>query len=59
MGKPAGFKTIMIREELLERVRRVVNARIGYRSMAEFVSEAVRLRLDQVEPKIEKAGDTK
>ena len=49
MVKPQGYKTIMLKEDLLRRVDRIVNASIGYRSRADFVSEAVRLRLEEIE----------
>jgi len=41
--------TISIRKELAERARPAIE-RLGYRSLAEFVSEAIRLRLEQLEP---------
>ena len=39
----------MLRAELAERVRRIVQADIGYRSLAEFVNDAVRRRLEELE----------
>ena len=39
----------MVRAELAERVRRIVQADIGYRSLAEFVNDAVRRRLEELE----------
>ena len=41
--------TVSIRSDLANRVKRVVNSGIGYRSLSDFVSEAVRLRLEQIE----------
>lgn len=43
-----------MRKELMRRVERVVKAGIGYRSASEFIAEAVRLRLAEVEPLLEK-----
>ena len=44
------FVAIGLRKELVERVRIIVKKGIGYRSIADFVSEAVRIRLEQLEP---------
>ncbi len=41
--------TVSIRSDLANRVKRVVNSGIGYRSLSDFVSEAVRLRLEEIE----------
>jgi len=51
MVKPVeyGYKTVLVREELLKRVKKIVEARIGYRSMSEFINEAIRIRLEQIE----------
>jgi len=43
-----GFRKISIQEELVESVRRYVEESGSYRSIAEFVSEAIRLRLEQL-----------
>lgn len=47
-----------LKEELVERVKRLIAKVKTYHSVAEFVSEAVRLRVEAVE-KQEKAGDDK
>jgi Arc/MetJ-type ribon-helix-helix transcriptional regulator len=43
-----GFRKISIQEELVEAVRQYVEESGNYRSIAEFVSEAIRLRLEQL-----------
>ncbi|MGB9774830.1 MAG: hypothetical protein ACPL4I_12600 [Bacteroidota bacterium] len=56
---PTGcYKSVTLREELVERVKRLIAKVKTYHSVAEFVSEAVRLRVEAVE-KQEKAGDDK
>ncbi len=52
MVKPEGYKYIALKEDLIQRVVRVVKANIGYRSIADFIREAIRLRLEQLEPLI-------
>ena len=39
----------MLKEELHERVRRLVDAGLGYRSLSEFIEDAVRRRVEQLE----------
>ena len=47
------WKTVQLPEDLLERVDKVVGqGSIGYSSRAEFIKEAVRLRLEEVEKKL-------
>lgn len=42
-------------EELLNRVDKLVNVKeLGYTSRSEFIKEAVRLRLEEVEKRIRK-----
>jgi Arc/MetJ-type ribon-helix-helix transcriptional regulator len=49
------YKGVTLREELVERVKKLI-AKVGtYHSVAEFVSEAVRLRVEEIE-KQEKEG---
>jgi Arc/MetJ-type ribon-helix-helix transcriptional regulator len=48
------YATVSLRKDLVERVRKVVNSGIGYRSIADFVAEATRCRLEEVEPLLEK-----
>ena len=43
------WTTIALKKDLANRVKRVVNSGIGYRSLSDFVSEAVRLRLEEIE----------
>ena len=43
-----GFRKISLQEELVESVRRYIEEKGSYRSIAEFVSEAIRLRLEQL-----------
>jgi Arc/MetJ-type ribon-helix-helix transcriptional regulator len=43
-----GFRKISIQEELVELVNQYVEESGSYRSIAEFVSEAIRLRLEQL-----------
>ena len=42
------FRSISLKADLVEKVRRRAVGRRGYRSIAEFVSEAIRLRLEQL-----------
>jgi len=44
-----GFRSISIREELVRKIEKILKKK-GYRSIADFVSEAVRLRLEELEP---------
>lgn len=43
-----GFKGVSLKADLVNDVEAFVNSSSGYRSVAEFVSEAVRLRLEQL-----------
>jgi len=43
-----GFRAISIREELVQKIEMLIQERKTYRSVADFVSEAVRLRLEQL-----------
>jgi metal-responsive CopG/Arc/MetJ family transcriptional regulator len=43
------FRKISIHAELIDRVERLLRQNKGYRSIAEFISEAVRLRIEEVE----------
>lgn len=42
------FESVSIRKELVNRVKECIGKVGTYRSVAEFVSEAVRLRLEQL-----------
>jgi len=48
------YANAVLKREVFERVRRVVLSGIGYRSVSEFVTEAVLKRLEEVEPLVEK-----
>jgi len=48
------WKNVAVREELYFRARRVVEAGIGYRSVSDFTADALRRRLEEVEPLLEK-----
>jgi Arc/MetJ-type ribon-helix-helix transcriptional regulator len=41
-----GFKAISIREELVQKIEKIIKEHRTYRSVADFVSEAIRLRLE-------------
>ena len=43
------YKSVTVKEELVNRVEQAVHRAGTYHSVAEFVSEAVRLRLETVE----------
>lgn len=47
---PTGnYRSVTLREELVERVRSLIGRVKTYHSVAEFVSEAVRLRVEAIE----------
>jgi len=47
---PTGnYRSVSVREELVERVERLIRRVKTYHSVAEFVSEAVRLRVEAIE----------
>jgi len=47
---PAGnYRGVSLREELVERVEQLIHRLGTYRTIAEFVSEAVRLRIEEIE----------
>ena len=54
---PSGnYRSVSIREELLERVEKLIRRVKTYHSISEFISEAVRLRVEAIE-KQEKAKE--
>ena len=54
---PTGnYRGVTLKEELVERVKRLIERVKTYHSVAEFVSEAVRLRVEAIE-KQEKLRD--
>ena len=48
-GKPK-WRKISLRNELIERVERIIEKRpdLGYTSVADFVADAIRRRLDEI-----------
>jgi Arc/MetJ-type ribon-helix-helix transcriptional regulator len=47
---PVGnYRSVSVREELIERVERLIRKVKTYHSISEFVSEAVRLRVEAIE----------
>jgi len=54
------WKTVQLPEELLNRVDKLVNVKeLGYTSRSEFIKEAVRLRLEEVEKHIRKSTSSR
>jgi metal-responsive CopG/Arc/MetJ family transcriptional regulator len=47
MSKKSAWKTIALPADMVKRVRRIL-ARAGYRSLAEFVRDACRRRLEEL-----------
>jgi metal-responsive CopG/Arc/MetJ family transcriptional regulator len=47
-----GFKGVSIKAELYHEVENFVEESSSYRSVAEFVSEAIRLRFEQLKNKV-------
>jgi len=45
----ANYKSVSINDELVERIRKLIKKLGTYHSVAEFVSEAVRLRIELLE----------
>lgn len=43
-----GFRSVSIREELVQAVEKAIQEYGVYRSIADFISEAIRLRLEQL-----------
>jgi len=51
------WKTVQLPEDLLDRVDEAVkHESLGYSSRAEFIKEAVRLRLEQLEKKLKNSS---
>ena len=49
MPKPEGWRTVALPEEIIERIDTLVKEqKHGYRSRNEFVTDAVRRRLDEL-----------
>ena len=51
------YKSVTLKEELVDRVAKAIRRAGTYHSIAEFVSEAVRLRLETIEKQM-KARET-
>jgi metal-responsive CopG/Arc/MetJ family transcriptional regulator len=49
MAKPRNYRGVSLPDELVERVEQLIEKLGTYRTIAEFVSEAVRLRLETLE----------
>jgi Arc/MetJ-type ribon-helix-helix transcriptional regulator len=45
----ANYKSVSINDELIERIKQLIDQLGTYHSVAEFVSEAVRLRIEFLE----------
>jgi Arc/MetJ-type ribon-helix-helix transcriptional regulator len=45
----ANYKSVSINDELIERIKQLIDQLGTYHSVAEFVSEAVRLRIELLE----------
>ena len=46
------FQNVALRKELIARIKQFPYKKLGYRSMADFISEAIRLRLEELEKRI-------
>jgi len=51
------YRSVSVREELVERVEKLIRRVKTYHSVAEFVSEAVRLRVEAVERQEKMRGE--
>jgi len=51
------YRSISIQDELVQQVERLIRRLGTYRSIAEFVSEAVRLRLEALEKQQKAEGE--
>jgi len=55
---PSGnYRSVSIREELLERVEKLIRRVKTYHSISEFISEAVRLRVEAIEKQEKAKGE--
>ena len=52
------YRSVSVREELVERVEKLIRRVKTYHSIAEFVSEAVRLRVEAVEKQEKMRGES-
>jgi len=51
------YKSVSINDELIEHIKQLINQLGTYHSVAEFVSEAVRLRIELLEKQEKKKGE--
>ena len=51
------YRSVSVREELVERIEKLIRRVKTYHSIAEFVSEAVRLRVEAVERQEKMRGE--
>ena len=58
MQKPRNYRGVSLPDELVERVEQLIKNLGTYRTIAEFVSEAVRLRLEALEKRKKREEDT-
>lgn len=47
-SKETGFRGVSLKTELIEEIERVLEKHVEYRGVPEFISEAVRLRMEQL-----------
>ena len=53
------YRSVTLKEELVQEVSQLISRVKRYRSIAEFVSEAVRLRIEAVEKQVKIPGEEK
>jgi len=51
------YKSVSLNDELIERTRQLIKKLGTYHSISEFVSEAVRLRIETLENQAETKGE--
>jgi Arc/MetJ-type ribon-helix-helix transcriptional regulator len=57
---PVGnYRGVSLKEELFERVERLIRKLGTYKSVTEFISEATRLRLETLEKQLKEEGNKK
>ncbi|MEM2107862.1 MAG: ribbon-helix-helix domain-containing protein [Candidatus Bathyarchaeia archaeon] len=54
----ANYKSISINDELIEHIKQLIKKHGTYHSIAEFISEAIRLRIETLEKQTENKGET-
>jgi Arc/MetJ-type ribon-helix-helix transcriptional regulator len=53
----ANYKSISLNDELIERTKQLIKKLGTYHSLSEFISEAVRLRIETLEKQPETKGE--